>query len=287
MQRQKHVIWRDILRNTQERSLTDVFNVTNCFPNQHIWDCIWNHTPETSRTSAINANLHLFVQMFWRHTWQHTMDKNHINAAYVTMRLFRQANWRHIWKPTLEKNRTNVTSVTFSPPTLVHWKKHIENHKGEKQNQCDSCNYASSHVADLNKHLKKHTQVHLKKHMGERPNKCNQCNYASLSPSYLRSHLKIHTGEKQMRPLWIWKYSCIRYTTKGNPTPSQLVATGSQSSSSHPNSDWRIILLLSYQGINLGNVLSLNVTSREMGLDDSLAPLRHCFNQLELKQIDL
>ena len=55
---------------------------------------------------------------------------------------------------------------------------------GEKLNNCNQCDYASSDAS------------HFMMHSPEKMNKCNQCDYASPKAGNLRRHLKTHTGEK-------------------------------------------------------------------------------------------
>ena len=57
-----------------------------------------------------------------------------------------------------------------------------------KSNECNLCEYASSHAGNL--------RTHLKTHSGEKENKCNQCEFASSQAGHLRTHLKTHSGEK-------------------------------------------------------------------------------------------
>ena len=58
----------------------------------------------------------------------------------------------------------------------------------KKTNQCNQCDFASSQLSHLKRHLKIHT--------GEKSNKCNECDFASSRTDGLRAHLKTHTGEK-------------------------------------------------------------------------------------------
>ena len=57
----------------------------------------------------------------------------------------------------------------------------------KKTNKCNQCDYASSQVGHLKRHLKTHS--------GERSNKCNQCDFASCQAGDLRTHVKTHSGE--------------------------------------------------------------------------------------------
>ena len=57
--------------------------------------------------------------------------------------------------------------------------------KANKYNQCD---FASSQVGKLRRHLKMHS--------GVKSNKCNQCDYTSYQAGDLRTHLKTHNREK-------------------------------------------------------------------------------------------
>ena len=62
------------------------------------------------------------------------------------------------------------------------------NNEGVKSNKCNQCNFASSQLGDLRKHMKIHS--------GEKSNKCNQCDYVSSQADNLRRHLRTHTVEK-------------------------------------------------------------------------------------------
>ena len=93
---------------------------------------------------------------------------------------------------------------------------HLKSHSGEKSNECNQCNFASSYANALRDHLKTHNREksnkcsqcdfassyasalrqHLITHSGKKPNKCHQCNYASSYRSIFRRHLKTHIGEK-------------------------------------------------------------------------------------------
>ena len=64
----------------------------------------------------------------------------------------------------------------------------VANVQREKSNNCNLCDYASSHAG--------HLRTHLKTHIGEKLNKCSQCDFASIQAGDLRTHLKMHSGEK-------------------------------------------------------------------------------------------
>ena len=57
-----------------------------------------------------------------------------------------------------------------------------------KSNECNQCEYATSHAG--------HLRAHLKTHSGEKANKCNQCNYASSQAGNMKTHLTTQCGEK-------------------------------------------------------------------------------------------
>ena len=124
-----------------------------------------------------------------------------------------QALWIDISKHTVMKSQKNATSV-------------IMTHSGEKQNKCNHCEYATSRVSSLRRHLKSHSgekpnkcilcdytsikagnlRKHWKTHSGEKSNKWNQCAYAFFQAGHLREHLTMHSGEKLHR--------CIREALK-------------------------------------------------------------------------
>ena len=62
---------------------------------------------------------------------------------------------------------------------------------GEKSEKCNQCDFASSHVGSLKRHLETH--------FGKKSNKCNQCNYATFQTGNLRTHEKTHSGEKSKK----------------------------------------------------------------------------------------
>ena len=57
-------------------------------------------------------------------------------------------------------------------------------------NKCNQCDFTSSQVSHLRRHLNTHGR--------EKSNKCNQCDFASYEAGSLRAHLKIHSGEKPL-----------------------------------------------------------------------------------------
>ena len=58
----------------------------------------------------------------------------------------------------------------------------------KKSKKCNQCDYISSCVSSLRKHLKIHS--------GEKSNKCSHCDFASYDAGYMREHLNKHSGEK-------------------------------------------------------------------------------------------
>ena len=77
---------------------------------------------------------------------------------------------------------------SYSCKDIFKLEETFKTHFGDKSNQCNQCEYATSRAGDLRKHLKIHS--------GEKSNKCNQCDYASSRTGDLRKHSKIHSGEK-------------------------------------------------------------------------------------------
>ena len=98
----------------------------------------------------------------------------------------------------------------YASSRVGHLRRHLKTHSGEKSNKCNQCNYATAYVSALKKHLKTHG--------GEKTNKCNLSDFASSYASVLKTHLKMYSGEKsnkcnsvimhpQMQAIWghIWK----------------------------------------------------------------------------------
>ena len=69
----------------------------------------------------------------------------------------------------------------------------------ERPNKCNQCDFASSQVGNLGRHLQTDS--------GGKPNKCNgcgyafcnQCDFASSEAGDLRRHFKTHSGGKQKK----------------------------------------------------------------------------------------
>ena len=74
------------------------------------------------------------------------------NATNVTWHPFMQARWGHIWKRTVAKSQINATDVAMHPLRQAIWGR-IWKHSGEKSNKCNNCDFASSYVSGLRKHL--------------------------------------------------------------------------------------------------------------------------------------
>ena len=74
------------------------------------------------------------------------------------------------------------------PYKLKVMDQNFKTHSGEKPNKCNQCDFASSQIGNLRRHLITHS--------GEKPNKCNQCDFASSQASTLRTRRGTHSGEK-------------------------------------------------------------------------------------------
>ena len=59
------------------------------------------------------------------------------------------------------------------------------NNVGERLNNGNRCEYASS--------VKGNFKIHLKTHTGGKTNKCKRCNYACSQAGTLKRHLKMHS----------------------------------------------------------------------------------------------
>ena len=82
----------------------------------------------------------------------------------------------------------NCNLCDYASSHAGHLRTHLKTHIGEKLNKCNQCDFASIQAGDL--------RTHLKTHSGEKSNKCSQCDFASSYVSALRTHLKTHSGEK-------------------------------------------------------------------------------------------
>ena len=57
-------------------------------------------------------------------------------------------------------------------------------HKQERLNECDLCQYSTTHISNLNKHRLTHTQ--------EKPYQCNICEKSYKSADGLKHHTVLH-----------------------------------------------------------------------------------------------
>ena len=88
----------------------------------------------------------------------------------------------------LMKKTNKCNHCDYASSQVSHLRRHLKTHSGEKSNKCNQCDFASYEAGSL--------RAHLKIHSGEKSNKCNQCDFASSHASALMTHLKTHSGGK-------------------------------------------------------------------------------------------
>ena len=76
-----------------------------------------------------------------------------------------------------------IVQCDYVSSHVEHLNKHLK--FGGKPNRCKKYDYTSSRVNSLREYLKTHT--------GERANKCSQCDFASTQTNHLKRHLKTHS----------------------------------------------------------------------------------------------
>ncbi|XP_042880437.1 protein tramtrack, beta isoform-like isoform X25 [Penaeus japonicus] len=59
---------------------------------------------------------------------------------------------------------------------------------GTKVHQCPYCQYSSTVLTNMNRHIRRHT--------GEKPFSCPHCSYSCNTKENLKTHIRTHTGEK-------------------------------------------------------------------------------------------
>ena len=89
---------------------------------------------------------------------------------------------------TMEKKSKKCNQCDYISSCVSSLRKHLKIHSGEKSNKCSHCDFASYDAGYMREHLNKHS--------GEKTNKCDQCEFATSYASNFRRHLKKHSGEK-------------------------------------------------------------------------------------------
>ena len=105
-----------------EKSWTNATSVTMHLPKQAVWGIIWKHTVEKSRTNATSVIMHLLKEAIWGLSWTHTVEKSLPIAIRVTLHLLKQA----------------ISVYT-----------HLKTHNGQKSNECNQCEDASSQTGNF------------------------------------------------------------------------------------------------------------------------------------------
>ena len=119
-------------------------------------------------------------------------------------------------------------------PLSNHAKTPHSEHTWDKLHQCNRCEYETTRLAPLKKHMKAHsaTKMHnysciatsnlkihmIRMHTAEKPFKFNQCNYAFTGSGILQSHMKTHTLERpfkcsQCDRTFRWKIDSTRHSS--------------------------------------------------------------------------
>ena len=91
----------------------------------------------------------------------------------------------------LVKKTNKCNQCDYASSQVGHLKRHLKTHSGERSNKCNQCDFVSSQAG--------HLKTHLKIHSGEKPNKCTQCDYASSQVGDLMRHLKTHRRELEQK----------------------------------------------------------------------------------------
>ena len=151
---------------------------------------IWQ-TIHLIQTNATSVNIHLTIPAILGHTWKHTMSSPK-NATIVIMHHLVQDIWRDTWKHT-----THATKATQHPIRQTIY-------------------LSQRSAASVNIHLYNagYLRTHLKTHYSK-SNECNHCDYASSHTSHLKRHMKSHDRQfiwaKQAQPVWILRNSASSF----------------------------------------------------------------------------
>ncbi|GBP91924.1 Zinc finger protein 700 [Eumeta japonica] len=88
----------------------------------------------------------------------------------------------------LGENLYRCEHCDYSSSKIRNLKRHMRTHSGVKPYKCRHCDYRTSQTWNL--------KVHMRTHTGEKPFKCEHCEYSASLLYHLKLHMRTHTGEK-------------------------------------------------------------------------------------------
>ena len=118
---------------------------------------------------------------------------SYVFLCHLVVKFGNNAQWRHLAAKSVWLNFPFLSQLGGSSQRRLSEAMDIDHVKidlndDRKAHKCNQCEFTSSWVGVLRRHLKIHS--------GEKSNKCTQCDYASSQASHMRTHMKTHSGEK-------------------------------------------------------------------------------------------
>ncbi|GBP81682.1 Zinc finger protein 227 [Eumeta japonica] len=86
------------------------------------------------------------------------------------------------------RNSYKCAQCEYATSDIRKIKRHLNTHKTDKPFKCELCEYSTSYLRNLKTHMRTHT--------GDKPYKCEQCKYSACHLSTLKLHIRTHTGDK-------------------------------------------------------------------------------------------